>query len=90
MITQTLKRKAYQFGADDIVESWRQHKKYAVLYKDKWIHFGDIRYDDYTTHKDLDRRDAYRSRASGIVNKYGQYTYKDRNYANFWAYNLLW
>jgi hypothetical protein len=90
MVSQTLKRKAYQFGADDIVESWRQYKKYAVLYKDKWIHFGDVRYDDYTTHRDLDRRDAYRSRASRIINKYGQYTYKDKNYANFWAYNLLW
>jgi hypothetical protein len=26
MVSQTLKRKAYQFGADDIVESWRQYK----------------------------------------------------------------
>jgi hypothetical protein len=38
MVSQTLKNKAYQFEADDIVESWRQYKKYAVLYKDKWIH----------------------------------------------------
>ena len=43
------------------------HKKYST-YKDKWIHFGDVRYDDYTTHRDLDRRDAYRNRASRIVN----------------------
>lgn len=90
MVSQTLRQKAYRYGADDIIESWRGYKKYAVFYDNKWIHFGDIRYDDYTSHKDKDRRDAYRSRASRITNKYGEYTYKDRNYANFWAYHLLW
>jgi len=90
MVSQTLRQKAYSYGADDIVQSWVGYKKYAVLYKDKWIHFGDYRYGDYTTHKDKDRRDRYRSRASNITNKYGEYTYKNKKYANFWAYHLLW
>jgi len=77
MVSQALKRKAYSLGADDIVESWRGYKKYAVLYKDKWIHFGDMRYDDYTTHRDEYRRDSYRRRAASITNKYGEYTLVD-------------
>lgn len=90
MVSQSLKRKAYSMGADDIVDSWRQHKKFAVFYNDKWIHFGDNRYDDYTTHGDPDRRASYQNRASKITNKYGEYTYRNKNYANYWAYNLLW
>jgi hypothetical protein len=90
MVSQSLKRKAYSLGAEDMVDSWRQNKKYAVFYNNKWIHFGDDRYDDYTTHGDSDRRNSYRRRASGITNKYGEYTYRNKNYANFWAYNLLW
>jgi len=90
MVSTALKRKAYYLGAEDIVDSWRQNKKYAVYYNHKWIHFGDLRYDDYTLHRDLDRRHNYRSRASRITNQYGEYTYRNKNYANFWAYHLLW
>jgi len=89
-VSYSLRRKAYSLGADDIVVSWRQNKKYAVFYNGRWIHFGDDRYDDYTTHRDRDRRDSYRKRSSSITNRYGKRTYKDRNYANFWAYHLLW
>ena len=28
-------------------ESTRKNKKYMVKYNDKWIHFGDKRYDQY-------------------------------------------
>ena len=89
-VPTSLKNKAYNYGADEIEESWVQNKKYAVLYNDKWIHFGDNRYEDYTTHKDPERRQNYKSRASKITNKYGELTYKNKNYANFWAYHLLW
>lgn len=90
MVSSAIKTKAYSYGAQDIVNSWQLNKKYAVYYNDRWIHFGDIRYDDFTTHKDPERRRNYRSRASEITNKYGEYTYKNKNYANFWAYHLLW
>jgi len=89
-VPYNLKKKAYHFGADEIVSSWRQNKKYAVLYDGRWIHFGDNRYDDYTTHQDLNRRNSYRKRSSGITNRHGNRTYKNRKYANFWAYHLLW
>jgi hypothetical protein len=90
MVSSTLRNKAYYLGAQDIINSWRQYKKYAVYYNNKWIHFGDVRYDDYTTHRDSERRANYRSRASRITNKYGEYTYRNKNYANYWAYHLLW
>jgi hypothetical protein len=89
-VPQRIRQKAYYYGAEDIVESWRQYKKYAVFYNNKWIHFGDTRYADYTTHKDPDRRRSYQQRASNITNVYGERTYKNKNYANFWAYHLLW
>jgi hypothetical protein len=90
MVPPSLKRRAYSLGADDIVDSWRQNKKYAVLYQEKWIHFGDRRYEDYTIHRDPERRENYRRRASKIQNVYGEYTYKNKHYSNYWAYNLLW
>jgi phage anti-repressor protein len=90
MVSQKMFNKAYALGADDLVNSWVGYKKYAVWYRDRWIHFGDVRYEDYTTHGDDDRRDRYRKRASKIKNRYGEYTYRNKNYPNFWAYHLLW
>jgi len=85
-----IKNRAYAYGAQDIVNSWRRNKKYAVLYNNKWIHFGDNRYQDFTTHRDHSRRKNYRSRSSQIRNRSGALTYRNKNYANFWAYHVLW
>lgn len=73
-----------------MVESWNKNKKFAVYYGDRWIHFGDSRYDDFTVHRDPVRRASYRKRAARITNAYGEYTYRNKSYANFWAYHLLW
>lgn len=83
--------------------STHKHKKYDVFYNHHWISFGDKRYEHYMTsplipkslriyheHYDKQRRDNYRKRASKIVDKYGNLTYKDKNSPNYWAYNLLW
>lgn len=35
-------------------------------------------------------RKAYRARASKIKNKKGELTFKNKNTANYWAYNFLW
>ena len=56
----------------------------------KKIHFGDDRYEDYLTHLDRKRRTQYRKRASKIKDKNSKLTYKDKNSANFWSYQLLW
>ena len=69
----------------------RQIKKYVVTLKNNSkIHFGDRRFEDYLIHKNKNRRDRYRKRASKIKDKDGNLTYKDRNSANFWSYHLLW
>ena len=73
-----------------IMPSLRKNKKYVVVYKNKPIHFGDSRYDDYIDHRDEERRHRYRQRASKITNKDGELTYKDKNSANYYSFNLLW
>ena len=79
------------YGAKDLDYSDRKNKKYMVTLKNgNKIHFGDNRYDDFLTHRDLKRLIRYRKRASKIKDKYGNLTYKDKNSANFWSYQLLW
>ena len=81
-------------------KSTRKHKKYMVKYN-KWVHFGDTRYEQYedTTplqlykdqnHYDIKRRDAYRKRAMHIKDKNGNLTFLDKNSPNYYALNFLW
>lgn len=51
-------------GKDAILyESTRRDKKYMIRTPDdKWVHFGFFGMEDYTKHKDLLRRDAFRKR----------------------------
>ncbi len=75
-------------------KSKAKNKKYSVYVmkdgKKKLIHFGDSRYEDFTQHKDKERRKSYLKRARGIKNKKGELTYKDKNTANYWSIKLLW
>ena len=63
------------------------------------IKFGDQRYEHYydkllnyshLNHLDKERRRRYRARARNIRDKHGRLTYKNKNTANYWAYNYLW
>jgi TFIIF-interacting CTD phosphatase-like protein len=85
-----LKQKALKLGATAFGRSRRKYKKYYVIYKNKKIHFGDNRYEDFTMHKDIARRRRYRARSSKIKDKQGRLTYKLKSSPNFWAFNLLW
>lgn len=45
--------------------STRKDKKYMIkspYTKDKWVHFGNINYEDYTKHKDKERRNRFLTR----------------------------
>ncbi len=42
--------------------STRKNKKYMVFDGKTMVHFGDIRYSDFTSHKDNKRRDSYLKR----------------------------
>ncbi len=47
--------------------SSKKDKKYMIIgLNGKAIHFGQIGYEDYTTHNDNDRRKAYLARATKI------------------------
>lgn len=89
-LEKKLEKKALSLGATEFGKSNRLHKKYYVVYDGKTIHFGDNRYEDYTTHRDKQRRKSYLSRAMGIRNKNGELTANNRTYPNFWAINILW
>ena len=82
--------KARRLGATSLQPSWRSGKKLAILYGGKWIHFGAVGYDDYTTHQDPQRRAAYRRRHAGILLADGRPAYLVKTSPAFWAYNLLW
>ena len=68
----------------EILLSTIKNKKYMVQNPNgKMIHFGDMRYEDYTKHKDIKRRERFRQR-----NKYWESSY-------FWtpaylSWYLLW
>ena len=87
-----LRRRAIvEFGAKDLELSERANKKYVVtLPNDKKVHFGHRGYEDFTIHKNLNRRRNYRKRASKIRDKDGKLTYKNKESPNFWSFHLLW
>ena len=76
----------YIFGDDvDIKLSTRKNKKY-MLYDpttNKYVHFGEIGFLDYTKHKDENRRRLFRAR---------NYKWKDNDiFTSSWmSYYLLW
>lgn len=83
--------------------SHHKNKKYDVYYDDKWIPFGDSRYEHYRTsnaipqelhvypeHHDDERRMNYLRRATKLRDANGKLTWKNKTKANYWAINLLW
>lgn len=56
----------------------------------KKIGFGNKNYQDFTEHKDLERRRRYLKRAKGIKDKDGNLTYKNKNTKNYWSIKYLW
>jgi hypothetical protein len=85
-----VKMKAKIYGATSVKPSQRKNKKYVVEYRDKLIHFGDNRYDDYLDHNDPIRRQSYLSRALHIRDKQGNLTANDPYSPNFWSIRVLW
>ena len=67
--------------------STRKNKKYMIMNDDnKYIHFGDLRYQDFTKHQDEERRKRYNGRAKKIKGN----RKKDKYSPNNSAINLLW
>jgi len=70
----------------ELKKSNLKNKRYMVLINNKKIHFGDSRYQNYTMHKDNERRRLYILRHK----KNEDWNLKGINTAGFWSYWLLW
>lgn len=68
--------------------STRKDKKYMIYdeLNDKFVHFGQMGYEDYTKHKNEDRRMNYLLRASNIRGNWKDNPYSPNNL----SINLLW
>jgi hypothetical protein len=74
------------YGDDiDIRISGKADKKYMILNPEtnKWVHFGQMGYEDYTKHQDEERKDKFLKRNKGWANK-------PIFSPAFLSYNLLW
>jgi hypothetical protein len=87
---EAMKKQALQLGATDLLPSWRENKKIAVLYNGRWVHAGDSRYEDFTTHRDEKRRQAYLKRHSSILLADGRPAHTVMESPAFWSWHLLW
>ena len=86
-----LTKDAKKLGAESLDYSTRKNSKYmAKLPGGKKVHFGSPLYEDYTIHKDKERRDKYLSRAMKIKNKKGELTHNNPESSNYWSTKLLW
>ena len=56
----------------------------------KLVKFGLRGMQDFTQHKDEDRRKNYLARSAGIKDKSGKLTKDDVFSANHWARKVLW
>jgi hypothetical protein len=68
--------------------SERQYKKYKIYNPNtnKYVHFGDIRYQDFTKHGDKIRQNNYLKRATNIKGDW-----KNNKYSpNSLSINILW
>jgi hypothetical protein len=77
-----------------------KNKKLKIKVNNKWVHFGDSRYEHYFdktkllnpqfNHLDKERRTKYLSRASKIKDKEGNLTANDPNSPNYHSMRILW
>jgi hypothetical protein len=84
-----VKQKAKQiFGSSvKIVESKSKGKKYSIITpQGRRINFGSIDYEDFTKHKDKQRRDNYLKRSAGIRGNWKNNKYS----ANMLSRKILW
>jgi hypothetical protein len=71
-----------------LYKSTRANKKFMIQRPDtgQFVHFGDSRYEDYTLHRDNERRYRYLKRANAIRGNWRNDPYSTNNL----AINLLW
>ncbi len=85
-----VQNKAFELLGEDakIAFSPRKNKKYVIVdpNTNKYIHFGDIRFSDFTKHKDENRRQKYLLRATNIKGNWKNNPYSPNNL----SIKILW
>lgn len=87
-MNQILKNAKSYLGNDVIIlPSTRKNKKFMIMNPDnKYVHFGDKRYEDFTQHKNKDRKQNYLKRSSNIKGNWKNNKYSPNNL----SMNILW
>ena len=83
-----VQKKAKKYLGKEVQPSTRKDKKFMV-YDDnnrKWVHFGQMGYEDFTRHRDPIRRERYRKRAMNIKGNWRDNPYSPNNL----SINILW
>ena len=84
---KTVNNKALQLYNRPVFISTRKDKKYMIMNDSKkFIHFGQLGYEDYTKHLDENRRRLYLARATKVKGNWKT----DRYSPNNLSINLLW
>ena len=81
-----VKTKARRLKLNQVYESTRKNKKYMIHDGHHFIHFGQMGYEDYTKHKDDDRRKRYLARATKIKGDWKEDKYSPNNL----SIHILW
>ena len=83
-------RKAFEYLGDygQIYKSTNPKKKYMIydIYNNKWVHFGQMNYEDYLHHKNYNRMLNYRRRATNINGEWRNNPFSPNNL----SINILW
>ena len=87
-MNQVLKNAKSYLGNDAIIlPSTRKNKKFMIMNpENKYVHFGDKRYEDFTQHKNKDRQQNYLKRSSNIKGNWKNNKYSPNNL----SMNILW
>jgi hypothetical protein len=83
-----VQKKAKKYLGKEVQPSTRKGKKFMV-YDDnnrKWVHFGQMGYEDFTKHKDPIRRERYRKRSMNIKGNWRDNPFSPNNL----SINILW
>lgn len=81
-------KNAYDYVGQELYISTRKDKKYMILNPEtnKYVHFGQMGYQDYTIHKDDTRRGNYLNRSKSIKGNWEDNAYSANNLSR----NILW
>ena len=80
-------KRAMKIYGKNVFLSTRKNKKYMILDdNNKFIHFGDVRYHDFTSHRNVGRAMRYRKRMENIKGDW-----RDNEYSpNILSLRLTW